>query len=377
MPAPGTRIQIARAARRPSVINNNVPTATRRRRLPAEWEPQRAVMLAWPYEGSDWTPWLAEVEQVYLSLAREISLRESLLILCRTQALAQALPERLARAGVDTSRVRLHTVPYNDTWVRDFGPLTVLENGRPHLLDFQFNGWGGKHQAALDNRATQQMHHQGGLPGLPLEHVDFVLEGGSIDSDGAGTLLTTRRCLLHPARNPGRGKDEIERLLRDRLGVSRILWLAHGGLAGDDTDGHVDMLARFCDPQTIAYSHCEDPDDLHFPILQALARELAALRTRDGRPYRLVPLHLPRAKCDEAGNRLPASYANFLVINGAVLVPVYDDPADAPALEALARCFPGRTVCPIPALPLIRQHGSIHCVTMQLPEGDSIRQTPS
>ena len=339
------------------------------RRLPAEWEAQDAVMLAWPHEATDWAPWLESVEASYEALALRIHHHQALLICCRDTPLQERLRRRLREAGADLGRIRFYTVPYNDTWVRDYGPLGVIADHEPRLLNFLFNGWGGKYPADLDNAVNRRLQDLGAWGDTPLESVDFVLEGGSIDSDGAGTLLTTSRCLLHPRRNPGLGRAEIERILQRHLGIQRLLWIENAFLAGDDTDGHIDMLARFCDPHTIVHSSCADPADEHFAPLREMARELAALRGADGRPYRLVPLPLPAARFDDEGQRLPASYANFLIINGAVLVPCYDDPADDQALETLAACFPGRQIHPIPALPLVLQHGSVHCVTMQLPEG--------
>jgi len=202
-----------------------------------------------------------------------------------------------------------------------------------------------------------------------VESVDFVLEGGAIEVDGTGTLLTTERCLLAPTRNPTLDWAAIEKVLRDKFGVSRILWLKHGDLLGDDTDGHIDTIARFCDAHTIAYQGCEDRDDPHYADLAAMAAELAAFRTAEGKPYKLVPLPLPAAMHDpDDGRRLPAGYANFLIINGAVLVPVYGDAKnDAIALERLRPCFPGREVVPIECRALIHQYGSLHCVTMQIP----------
>jgi agmatine/peptidylarginine deiminase len=202
-----------------------------------------------------------------------------------------------------------------------------------------------------------------------LQSVDLILEGGSIDSDGRGTLLTTRHCLLNPQRNPEYDCVGLEGLFGQIFGTRQVLWLDHGELEGDDTDGHIDTLARFCDEHTIAYVRCDDPQDSHYAPLREMERELQAFRDSDGRPYGLVPLPLPAPKRDEHGKRLPATYANFLIINGAVLVPVYGDAQDAVALECLAPCFPGREIVPIHCLPLIHQYGSLHCVTMQLPAG--------
>jgi agmatine deiminase len=236
-------------------------------------------------------------------------------------------------------------------------------------LDFVFNGWGGKFPAELDNGVTRRLHEHGAYGDACFETIEFVLEGGAIDTDGAGTLLTTSQCLLTSTRNGGLTQRQIEEMLLSALGLDRVLWLNHGYLAGDDTDSHVDTLARFCDASTIAYVKCSNPDDEHYESLGAMEAELTALRTADGLPYRLVPLPLPTACFDEHGARLPATYANFLIINGAVLAPVYGVPEDAEALTRLTNCFPDRKIVDVPCRTLIEQHGSLHCVTMQIPKG--------
>jgi agmatine deiminase len=339
------------------------------RRLPAEWEPQDGVMLTWPHDGGDWRPFLAQVEPVYVRLAAEICRRGRLLACARDAAHAAHLQRLLDGAGVPLTQVRIAIAPSNDSWSRDHGPLTVLEDGRPRLLDFRFNGWGGKYPADLDDAIPERLCAAGVFGTLPRERVDFVLEGGGIESDGEGTLLTTAQCLLSPGRNPGLDRAAIERRLVECFGLSRVLWLGHGHLEGDDTDSHIDTLARFCDPRTIAFQACDDPHDAHHADLSAMEAELRALRRADGTPYRLVPLPWPAPKRSAEGRRLPASYANFLVVDGAVLVPTYRDAADALALARLAECFPGREIVGIDCLPLIEQNGSLHCITMQLPRG--------
>jgi agmatine/peptidylarginine deiminase len=259
--------------------------------------------------------------------------------------------------------------PSNDSWARDHGPITVLEQNQPRLLDFQFNGWGGKYPHDLDNRITTGLHTHDNFGDTPLEHVEIVLEGGSIDSDGEGSLLTTRACLCHPGRNPRLSTTEIETRLRHLLGVERLLWLEHGWLAGDDTDGHIDMLARFCNPETIAYTACTDHKDEHFAELSAMHAELEGMTQRNGQAYELVALPIPQAIFNPQGKRLPASYANFLIINEAVLVPQYGDPADVIAHERLTACFPEREIIGINCRAVIEQFGSLHCLTMQLPAG--------
>lgn len=337
-----------------------------KRRLPAEWEPQDAVLLAWPHEQSDWGPYLDEVEPAFTEITRTISRYEKVLIVAPD-------PERIGRilteAGCDTVRITIDPVPTNDTWSRDFGPLSVFDEETPRLLDFGFNGWGLKFPADRDNRVTRRLHAEGAFGDTSLKVEGMVLEGGSIDSDGRGTVLTTSRCLLEPNRNPHLNRSEIELELQDKLGVDRILWLENGFLEGDDTDSHIDTLARFCPDDTIAYVSCDDPDDTHYPALTAMKAELEGFRNRQGIPYRLVPLPLPQARYAPDGHRLPATYANFLIINKAVLVPTYRDSNDDVALQAIQQAFPDRDIIGIDCLALIRQHGSLHCVTMQLPEG--------
>ena len=336
--------------------------------FPAEWAPQDGVLLTWPNDRGDWAPYLAQVEPVFIDIAREVALRERLIISCYDKAHCQQVRTRLQAAGVNMTRVALHAIPANDTWARDHGPITVYADAKPRLLDFVFNGWGGKYNAELDNQITPQLVAAGAFASTS-EVIDLVLEGGGIETDGAGTLLTTTSCLLAPTRNPQLTQLELEDRLRALLGVERILWLNNGHLEGDDTDGHIDTLARFCAVDTIAYQGCDDPQDLHYPTLSALAGELRGLQTPDGHPYRLVALPWPQPKVDKSGQRLPATYANFLIINGAVLVPTYNDPADTGALTVLQACFPDRTIVPIDCSALILQYGSLHCVTMQLPQG--------
>jgi agmatine deiminase len=335
------------------------------RRLPAEWEKQDGVLLAWPHEHSDWHPWLAEVEPVFVEIANQVSRREPVVIVVPDE---RAVRPKLEAAGVRMENVRLYRVATNDTWARDFGPLTVLADEKPLLLDFGFNGWGLKFAANLDNLITRELHSAGAFGATPLETLGLVLEGGSIESDGDGTILTTKACLLNPNRNPHLTGAEIEQALGCIFGADRFLWLESGHLAGDDTDSHVDTLARLCPDDTIVHVACDDPGDEHYSALAAMGEELRRFRTRDGRPYRLLPLPWPSARYDD-GQRLPATYANYLVIDGAVLVPTYRDKNDAAALATVGRAFPDREIVGIDCLPLILQHGSLHCVTMQLPKG--------
>lgn len=337
--------------------------------LPPEWAPQSGVMLTWPHAQSDWVADLGAIEAIYFAIAREISAHERVLIACHDEDHKTSVRRQLATAGTNMQRVALHVAASNDTWARDHGPITVNINDEWRLLDFRFNGWGEKYPHALDNAITERLHKAAAFGGTRLETIDLVLEGGSIEVDGEGTLLTTTRCLLAPNRNRRLDQRELENRLEQWLGVERILWLQHGAIPGDDTDGHIDTLARFCDAHTIAYVTSEQPQDAGYAELRAMARELEGFRCITGEPYRLVPLPSPAPIHDSQGKRLPASYANFAIINDAVLVPTYNDAADQQACACLASCFPQRELVTIDARALIEQYGSVHCALMQLPVG--------
>lgn len=334
-------------------------------KLPAEWEPQDGVLLAWPHGKTDWASVLPRVEPVFLKLAAAISRYEQVLI---ATADPDSLATKLETSGAKMSAITVAPVPFDDTWCRDFGPITVLNHGLPRLQNFVFNGWGNKFSAEQDNAVTRHLLKQNFFA-APVDDRSLVLEGGSIESDGCGTLLTTSHCLLNPNRNPNRNREQIEEELRETLGCQRILWLHHGHLLGDDTDAHIDTLARFAPSDTILYVACDDPEDEHHSALSRMAGELSAFRTEAGRPYRLLPLPWPAARFDDGGERLPATYANFLIINGAVLVPTYDDLQDDQALATIGAAFPDREIIGIDCSAIILQHGSLHCLTMQLPQG--------
>ncbi|MBN2429438.1 MAG: agmatine deiminase family protein [Deltaproteobacteria bacterium] len=335
-------------------------------RWPAEWERQWGVLLAWPHENSDWAPRLDQARKTFLEIAYHINRFENILVIAPE---ITSVRNELLVAGCSPERTTFIAVPCNDTWARDFGPITVFEKGKAVLLDFVFNGWGGKFPACLDNQITGQLFEQGCFPDANLEAADLVLEGGSIETDGQGTLLTTSKCLLNPNRNPDLNRKKIESKLSSFLGIKRFLWLHEGFLAGDDTDAHVDILARFCNENTIAYTACDDRKDTHYQPLKRMEKELKDFRKQDGEPYRLIPLPMPGAQYDEKGERLAATYANFLIINEAVLAPIYEDENDQKALARLAEAFTGREIIGIDCRELIRQGGSLHCMTMQLPAG--------
>lgn len=347
---------------------------TRGARLPAEWEPQAAVMLTWPHPGSDWAEDLAQVYPVFAALGAAVSRHEALLSVCQSGVHAAQVRDLLQGAGADPSRLRFCVAASNDTWARDHGPLTVVDGERAIVHDFVFNGWGGKFDGRLDSAINGRLLAQGTLrPAASASH-DLVLEGGAVETDGCGTLLATRASVLSATRNPGLDQAAIEDHLGALLGLDRFLWLEHGDISGDDTDGHIDTLARFADPSTILYATAPQGDADH-PGLAAMETELRALRDRDGRPYRLQPLPFPGVHRDDDGRRLPATYANFLIINGAVLLPVYGVDADAEAVAVIRAAFPAHDVVTIDCRPIIRQNGSLHCLTMQLPRQLDVHDT--
>ena len=341
--------------------------------LPPEWAEQAAVMLTWPHDQGDWRPYLKEVEPVFVDIAKAISRFQQVLITCLNVRHRYHVAKLLDANQAKMEHILFACAPSNDTWVRDHGPITIERDGQMELLDFVFNGWGNKFDARLDNAISKTLHQGGVFGHHPMTQVDLVLEGGSLDVDGVGTLLTTSLCLLSPERNPQLNRSQVEATLQRTLGIGRVLWLEHGYLAGDDTDSHIDTLARFCDERTICYVACDDPQDEHYVELKAMETELQALTDLQGNPYRLQPLPWPAGKYDEDGKRLPASYANFLIINRAVLVPTYEDEQDTLALSRIAECFPDREIIAVPCLPLIKQYGSLHCVTMQLPAGIALQ----
>jgi agmatine/peptidylarginine deiminase len=335
-------------------------------RFPAEWEPQSAILIAWPHAGTDWADRLAEVEDTYIALVAAITRFEPVVICVADDDVQAYARARLASARIDMDRVRFVGIPYDDTWLRDSGPITLQAGNRFKLLDFRFTGWGGKFEATLDDQLVEGLDEAGIFFKSTRQAIDFALEGGAIETDGAGTLLATWRCLHE--RHPNLDRQTLAEKLAAWLQQDRVLWLDHGYLEGDDTDAHIDTLARFAGEDAIVFQECDDPADAHYRELLAMAAELAALRTRAGKPYRLFALPWPQPIVDE-NRRLAASYANFLILNGAVLMPAYGDPADERARSILAEAFPDREVVAVPCRPLIWQNGSLHCLTMQLPNG--------
>lgn len=333
--------------------------------FPAEWVKQSGVQLTWPDTQTDWDPILDEVLPVYEQMAREILKREKLLLVCRHKNL---LPSFLQQ---ENENLIIREMPINDTWARDHGAITIIENEHPVLLNFRFNGWAMKFAACHDNQITPNLFKQKAFQS-DIEMRDysyFTFEGGAIESNNAGCLLTTSECLLSKNRNEHLSKSEIGLIVKNALHADQLLWLDNGFLEGDDTDSHIDTLARFCAEDTIAYVKCDDPADIHYEALKKMEAELQAFRNLNNQPFKLVALPFPDAIYENDGHRLPATYANFLIINGAVLFPVYGVKQDVEAIEVMWKLFPDREIVPINSLPLIRQHGSVHCVSMQFPEG--------
>ena len=340
--------------------------------FPAEWAPQQFVQLTWPHADTDWAYMLEEVQACFKNIAREIAQRQRLLIVAPD---VEEVRRQIADE-VNMANVCLVELPSNDTWARDHGGITIFETRDtrhetrdsiyPVILDFQFNGWGLKFASDKDNLITERLYRGGHLFGELRNCRNFVFEGGSIESDGEGTLLTTSECLLSPNRNATMSRDDIEKYLLETLGAKQMLWLDHGYLAGDDTDSHIDTLARLCPNNTILYVKCDDEGDEHYKALYAMEQQLKTFRTLSGEPYRLIALPMARPAFED-DERIPATYANYLVINGAVLVPTYGTDLDATALAQVGKAFPDREIVGVDCQALIRQHGSLHCVTMQYP----------
>lgn len=328
------------------------------RRMPAEWEKQKAVLLSFPHKDSDWSDNLNSALSVFVKIAQAIAYKESVYIVCDDKQMIKDL-------FCSTNNMSFIELPTNDTWTRDYGVITIEENGETKLLDFTFDGWGGKFDAHLDNDVNKALRQKGYFGTTPFETVEFVFEGGSIESDGEGTILTTSECLCNPNRNGGLTKETIEAKLAECLGAKRFLWLDHGYLAGDDTDSHIDTLARFVNSNTIVYVKCDDKNDEHYEALKAMEKQLREFTTVDNKPYNLVALPMTKAIYKD-GIRLPATYANFLITNHALIYPTYDDEADKIVGDIFKELFSNLEIIPINCLRLIEQGGSLHCSTMQI-----------
>lgn len=339
--------------------------------FPAEWHRQSCVQLTWPHADTDWQPYLDEIQETFVQIAKAVAQYERLIIAARNSDDVRNLLEESLTAE-EMQRVNIYECDNDDTWARDHAFITLVgtEKGAPcRLLDFHFNGWGEKFDAGKDNAINRTLYNKGVFHGCErIDCDDFVLEGGSVESDGQGTVLTTSVCLMAPNRNQPMTQDEVEAVLKERLCARKIVWLDHGQLIGDDTDGHIDTIARLCPGNTVLYVGCDDDADPQYTDLKALEKQLREATNADGIPFRLLRLPMPDAIHFD-GERLPATYANFLILNGAVIVPTYDQPDnDALALSLVAEAFPGYDIIGIDSRIIIRQHGSIHCLTMQYPE---------
>jgi agmatine deiminase len=333
-------------------------------RMPAEWEKQRTVLLSFPHEDTDWHNEECETElnealTPFIRIAQAIAYKEAVYIICKEK-------KKISSMFCSTRNMTFIELPTNDTWIRDYGYISVKENNKTKLLDFKFDGWGAKFQANLDNSVNSALHKKGYLGITPLENIDFVLEGGSVESDGDGTILTTSACLCNANRNGGLSKSQVEERLQEYLGANRVLWLDHGYLAGDDTDSHIDTLARFVNKETIAYVKCDNKEDEHYEELKKMEEQLKSFKTKDAKPYKLVPLPMCEAKYNKEKLRLPATYANFLICNDALIYPTYNDKNDKKAGEIFKKLFSNKEIIPVNCLKLIEQGGSLHCSTMQI-----------
>lgn len=334
-------------------------------RMPAEWEPHEATWVAWPHERSDWPGKFAPIPWVMAEIVRHLARAERVRILVQDTGAARDARRKLEKAGAELDAVEFYVCPTNRGWTRDSGPLFIKEpGGRVAITHWRFNGWAKYPDYRLDNRIPAFVARRLGLPRYSTR---IVLEGGSIDVNGRGSLLTTEECLLSPiqARNPGLAREELERALADYLGARNILWLGRG-IAGDDTHGHVDDIARFTGPSTVVAAVESDKSDPNYEPLRDNLRRLRHMRDQDGNPLRVVPLPMPEP-VHFGGQRLPASYANFYIANRLVLVPTFNDPNDRRALEILSRLFPDRQVVGIYSRDLVLGLGAIHCLTQQQP----------
>lgn len=344
--------------------------------MPAEWEPQSGIMIVWPHEDTDWAPYLNDIEKTYLELSDAITHHEYLLVVARhPEHVTQKLSGKLSTEQM--ARVIIKQCDSNDTWARDLGPITLTSAHHTsgffvpnHLLDFKFNGWGEKFPSELDDAVNVKLYYSGVFYAALENHSDFVLEGGALETDGNGTLFLTTSSQIAPHRNQPLTQNDIEHRLHAVFDFAkRIVWIDHGHIIGDDTDGHIDTLVRCAPHNTLLYMGTDDKDDAQYDDLKLMEEQLQGLRTLDGQPYRLLRLQLPDAIYD-GEERLPATYANFVIINGAVIVPTYGQPEnDAKAMGTIRQAFPDREIIGIDSRTAIRQHGSLHCLTMHLPEG--------
>ncbi|MBK8807314.1 MAG: agmatine deiminase family protein [Bacteroidales bacterium] len=338
--------------------------------FPAEWQKQNFVQLTWPHTNTDWIEYLEQAHLCFYNIAKAVVEKQRLLVVCSEIDMVKRL-----LADLDQDKIRYVKIENNDTWARDHGGITIFKNGLPCVYNFTFNGWGLKFPANLDNQITAELFSENIITNAELiSFADMVFEGGSIESNGKGVLLTTTDCLLSKNRNEHLSKQQIEKRLCELFGAHTVLWLNSGYLAGDDTDSHIDTLARFVADDTIMYVACDDERDEHYTALKEMENELLRFRTVDNCPYKLIKLPMTPAVFDEDGFRIPATYANFLFINGAVLLPIYNVNTDTEAIKIFKESLPQHEIIPIDCSVLIKQHGSLHCVTMQYPEGVALNK---
>lgn len=335
--------------------------------LPAEWHPQDAILLTWPHPDTDWQPILSQVEPIYVQLVKTISRFQSVVLVCHNQTLQQHIEQQLIAAQINLAAISWVITATNDTWARDHGPISLVKGQQVKALNYTFNGWGNKFAANLDNQINAAIFKQ--LNIQQHQDIEFVLEGGAIESDGQGVLMVTSECLLNPNRNPNLNKQKIETQLLTQLGLQKILWLEHGALVGDDTDAHIDTLARFAPDNQIIFQGCSDKNDEHYLKLNAMKKQLAELTNINDQTYHLVELPWPDPQYNLNDERLPATYANFLIINQAVLLPIYGAKQDETAIKVMQKAFKNHQIIPINCRALIEQFGSLHCISMQLPKG--------
>jgi agmatine deiminase len=336
--------------------------------MPAEWRRHKATWLSWPKDPVTWPERVPQVQEIFLRMMELLSPHEMVNVLVDDDAAADAVRRRLTWPEATPHAhggVRLHTVPTVDSWIRDYGPnfLVRASDGAVAFNDWAFNAWGGKYETLMAD--TKVPSRLAPALGLPRFEPGLVMEGGSIEVNGRGVVMTTEQCLLNPNRNPHLGRDEIEHALCDYLGVQEVLWLGEG-VAGDDTDGHIDDIARFVAADTIVCAVEEDPADANYEVLQDNLRRLALARDLSGQPYRVIQLPMPGPVMAET-DRLPASYANFYIANRVVLLPVFGHANDQRAVDLLQPLFPDRQVIAINCEPLVWGMGAIHCVTQQQP----------
>jgi agmatine deiminase len=347
-------------------------------RQPAEWEPHRATWLAWPHHADDWPGKLASIGWVYTEIIRRLARREEVCLLVGSRRAEASAREALSKAGTDLSKVEFLPIPTDRAWMRDTAPSFIKRDDEVSLVDWEFNGWAKYPNHRKDNRVPLRIARHRSMrrfvPRIPSDAGEgqektrtVVLEGGSIDVDGVGTLLTTEECLLSEVqqRNPGMSRSEIEKILADHLGVRKVLWLGRG-IAGDDTHGHVDDLARFVRPGVVVVANEIRLDDENYIPLQENLERLGAMTDANGRKLEVVRLPMP-APLSFDGVRLPASYANFYIANGLVLVPTFNDPHDRTALGILSELFPDREVVGIHAVDLVWGLGTLHCMSHEEP----------